>query len=63
MQEQILLEMALDKDGDLPSSMSVEDSKEVIAILINIELENMFVFHGFPPASHVSYGPDEVLVF
>lgn len=63
MREEKLLEMALGKDGDLSTAMSVKDCKEMSVILVNIVLEDMGVFHGFPPAPHVSYGSNKILVF
>ena len=55
--------MSLGKDGNLSTTMSVKDSKEVIAVLIDVELENMGIFHGFSPATHVGKGLNELFLF
>ncbi len=49
----MLLEMALGKEGNFSSTMSIKDSKEMSAIGVNIKLKDMGIFHGFSPSSHV----------
>ncbi len=63
MDEEVLLKMSLGKDGNLSATMSVKDSKEVIAVLIDVELEDMGIFHGFSPATHLGKSSDKVIVF
>jgi hypothetical protein len=53
MGEKMLLEMALGKEGNFSSTMSIKDSKEMSAIGVNIKLKDMGIFHGFSPSSHV----------
>ena len=54
--------MSLGKDGNLSATMPVKDSEEMIVVLIDVELEDMGIFHGFSPATHVGKGYNKVFV-
>jgi hypothetical protein len=53
MGKKMLLEMALGKEGNFSSTMSIKDSKEMSSIGVNIKLKDMRILHGFSPSSHV----------